>query len=92
MTGQDDGDEDPMAEATKILDMITWTEGEAERLEIWARAVADPDARRRILGNAHIARMTVKTLDILRAHEAEFVKMVSTGREVEQRRKKSAAR
>ena len=71
-----------------ILEMIVTSETEAERLETWARMTVNPEHRMWIARRAHIARMTVRTLDLLRDNEKEFVELIRNKNEVAQRKTK----
>ena len=72
-----------------ILEMIVTSETEAERLETWARLTVNPEHRMWIARRAHIARMTVRTLDLLRDNEKEFVELIRNKNEVAQRKAKT---
>lgn len=75
------------APSTKVslIEMIMTAEAEAERLEIWTREVRDNDAKISLARRAHIHRMIVRTLDLVRDNEAEFLNAVRTAREVRER-------
>lgn len=73
-----------------LLEMIIATEIEAERLETWARLMVDPEHRMWIARRAYIARMTVRTLDLLRDNEKDFVELIQNKNEVAKRRTKGA--
>lgn len=70
--------------------MIVATETEAERLETWARLTVDPEHKTWIARRAHIARMTVRTLDLLRDNEKDFVELIRNKNEVAKRKNKGA--
>lgn len=70
-----------------LIEMIVWTETEAERMETWTRLTVDPEARKWLARRAHIARMTVRTLDLLREHEKEFVEIIRNANEVAKRKR-----
>lgn len=71
-----------------LLEMIIWAETEAERLETWTRMTVDTEARIWMARRTHVAKMTVRTLDLLRDNEKEFVELIRNKNEVEKRRKK----
>lgn len=71
-----------------ILEMIVSTETEAERLETWVRLTITPEAKIWLARRAHIARMTVRTLDLLRENEKEFVEIIRNKNEVANRKKR----
>lgn len=71
-----------------LIEMIVWTETEAERLETWARLTVDPQARMWLARRAHIARMTVRTLDLVRDNEKEFVEIIRNKSEVGKRKER----
>lgn len=68
-----------------LIEMIMTAEAEAERLEIWTREVRDNDAKIAMARRAHIQRMIVRTLDLVRDNEVEFLNAVRTAREVRER-------
>lgn len=79
----------PVTGKVSLLEMIVSTETEAERLETWTRLTVNPEARMWLARRAHIARMTVRTLDLLRENEKEFVEIIRNKKEVAQRKEKA---
>lgn len=72
-----------------LLEMIVFAEVEAERLDIWERQLSSTEAKISVGRRAHIARMTVRTLDLLRDNEKDFIDLVRKKNEVAQRKGKA---
>lgn len=79
----------PVTGKVSLIEMIASTETEAERLEIWTRLTVNPEAQMWLARRAHIARMTVRTLDLLRDNEREFVEIIRNKSEAAKRKEKA---